>query len=73
MRDKGRCNMEEKNNVIPFILKKEGADYTPASITLDKNIVKLLEIMPFEERNRFLNEVLDFFFEYVQGGEDEIK
>jgi len=65
--------MEEKNNVVPFVLKKEGTDYTPASITLDKNIVKLLEIMPFEERNRFLNEVLDFFFEYVQGDEDEIK
>ncbi|HWO98237.1 MAG TPA: hypothetical protein VNM45_18265 [Bacillus sp. (in: firmicutes)] len=65
--------MDEKNNVIPFVRKRERANYTPASITLDKDIVKLLEIMPFEERNRFLNEVLDFFFEYVQGDEDEIK
>lgn len=65
--------MDEKNNVIPFILKQEVTHYTPASITLDKDIVKLLEIMPFEERNHFLNEVLDFFFEYVQGDEDEIQ
>ena len=65
--------MDEKNNVIPFVRKRERANYKPASITLDKDIVKLLEIMPFEERNRFLNEVLDFFFEYVQGDEDEIK
>lgn len=65
--------MGKINNVIPFSSKKESACYQGASITLDKDIVNFLEIMPFEERNQFLNEVLDFFFEYVKNGEDEIQ
>jgi hypothetical protein len=70
---KGRCSVGEKNNVIPFLTKKESVYHEGASITLDRDIVNFLEIMTFEERNQFLNEVMDFFFDYVKKDEDEIQ
>ncbi|MEI2441388.1 hypothetical protein V8V73_12565 [Priestia megaterium] len=65
--------MKKKNNVIPFPQRREAAAYVPASINLDKDIVEFLEIMNFEDRNDFLNEMIDSFFKYVKGEEDEVR
>lgn len=65
--------MKKKNNVIPFPRRREAAAYVPASISLDKDIVEFLEIMNFEDRNDFLNEMIDSFFKYVKGEEDEVR
>jgi hypothetical protein len=35
--------------------------------------VEFLEIMNFEDRNDFLNEMIDSFFKYVKGEEDEVR
>jgi len=59
--------------VIPFSQSGEAAAYVPASISLDKDIVEFLEIMNFEDRNDFLNEMIDSFFKYVKGEEDEVR
>ncbi|MDC0705032.1 MULTISPECIES: hypothetical protein [Priestia] len=65
--------MKKKNNVIPFPQRREATAYVPASISLDKDIVEFLEIMNFEDRNDFLNEMIDSFFKYVKGEEDEVR
>ncbi|MEG8976101.1 hypothetical protein U8Y98_05270 [Priestia megaterium] len=65
--------MKKKDNVIPFPQRREEAAYVPASISLDKDIVEFLEIMNFEDRNDFLNEMIDSFFKYVKGEEDEVR
>lgn len=64
--------MGQRNNVILFMPKEEDLtsvevgirhpDYTPASITLHKDIVEFLELMTFEERNDFLHELINGFF-----------
>ncbi|WP_195782968.1 hypothetical protein [Priestia megaterium] len=65
--------MKKKDNVIPFPQRREASAYVPASISLDKDIVEFLEIMNFEDRNDFLNEMIDSFFKYVKGEEDEVR
>ncbi|MFA1509597.1 hypothetical protein ACDN41_10240 [Priestia aryabhattai] len=65
--------MKKKDNVIPFPQRREAVAYVPASISLDKDIVEFLEIMNFEDRNDFLNEMIDSFFKYVKGEEDEVR
>ncbi|TYR78626.1 hypothetical protein FZC66_18655 [Priestia megaterium] len=65
--------MEKRDNVIPFVSKRKISNYVPASITLDKKVVEFLEMMDFEDRNDFLNEMIDSFFKYVKGEEDEVR
>lgn len=47
--------------------------YVFVFISLDKDIVEFLEIMNFEDCNDFLNEMIDLFFKYVKGEEDEVR
>ncbi|AQX54780.1 hypothetical protein ABEP17_12950 [Priestia flexa] len=65
--------MKNRDNVIPFTPKKNPSHYSPASVKLDKKLVEFLEIMDFDDRNDFLNEMIDSFFQYVKSEEDEVQ